>query len=90
MRSNLKTLLMSLLTAICFTFYVHDMAFFPKMYGSKESMCSHYVNLTFQHYNMETKTSTNEGVTMMDVYKEFNDRIAEHYKILQYKSRKVE
>jgi len=39
---------------------------------------------------METKTSTNEGVTMMDVYKEFNDRIAEHYKILQYKSRKVE
>jgi len=27
---------------------------------------------------------------MMDVYKEFNEKIAERYKILQYKSRKVE
>jgi len=27
---------------------------------------------------------------MMDVYKEFNEEIAERYKILQYKSRKVE
>jgi DNA polymerase alpha subunit A len=39
---------------------------------------------------MHTKTSLDEDVTMMDVYKEFNERIAERYKILQYKSRKVE
>lgn len=39
---------------------------------------------------MSTKTSSDEDVTMMDVYKEFNERIAERYKILQYKSRKVE
>jgi DNA polymerase alpha subunit A len=39
---------------------------------------------------MQTKTSANEDVTMMDVYKEFNEQIAESYKILQYKSRKVE
>jgi len=49
-------------------------------------MCSFY----FQHYNMQTKTSLDEDVTMMDVYKEFNEKIAERYKILQYKSRKVE
>ena len=49
-------------------------------------LCKFY----FQHYNMQTKTSTNEDVTMMDVYKEFNEKIAERYKILQYKSRKVE
>jgi DNA polymerase alpha subunit A len=34
--------------------------------------------------------SLDEDLTMMDVYKEFNERIAERYKILQYKSRKVE
>lgn len=51
-----------------------------------QSLCKFY----FQHYNLETKTSTNEDVTMMDVYKEFNEKIAERYKILQYKSRKVE
>lgn len=39
---------------------------------------------------MHTKTSLDEDVTMLDVYKEFNERIAERYKILQYKSRKVE
>jgi DNA polymerase alpha subunit A len=39
---------------------------------------------------MQTKTSLDEDVTMMDVYKEFNEKIAERYKILQYKSRKVE
>lgn len=39
---------------------------------------------------MRTKTSSDEDVTMMDVYKEFNERIAERYKILQYKSRKIE
>lgn len=51
-----------------------------------QSLCEFY----FQRYNMETKTSTNEDVTMMDMYKEFNEKIAERYKILQYKSRKVE
>jgi hypothetical protein len=51
-----------------------------------QSLCKFY----FQRYNKQTKTSTNEDVTMMDVYKEFNEEIAEHYKILQYKSRKVE
>lgn len=39
---------------------------------------------------MQTKTSTNEDVTMMDVYKEFTEKTAERYKILQIKSRKVE
>lgn len=39
---------------------------------------------------MQTKTSLDEDVTIMDVYKEFNEKIAERHKILQYKSRKVE
>ena len=51
-----------------------------------QSLCKFY----FQHYNMETKTSTIEDVTMMDVYKEFSEKIAECYKILHYKSQKVE
>ncbi|XP_021916659.1 LOW QUALITY PROTEIN: DNA polymerase alpha catalytic subunit [Zootermopsis nevadensis] len=43
-----------------------------------------------KHYNMQTKTSLDEDVTIMDVYKEFNEKIAERYKILEFKSRKVE
>jgi DNA polymerase alpha subunit A len=39
---------------------------------------------------MQTKTSLKEDVTIMDVYKEFNEKVAERYKIMQYKSRKVE
>ncbi|XP_060090074.1 DNA polymerase alpha catalytic subunit [Heteronotia binoei] len=33
---------------------------------------------------------TKNSVTMMDVYQEFNDKIAEKYKIMKFKSRKVE
>ncbi|XP_069676603.1 DNA polymerase alpha catalytic subunit-like [Periplaneta americana] len=43
-----------------------------------------------KHYDMKTKTDKEEEVTMMDVYKEFNEKIAESHKILQFKSRKVE
>lgn len=39
---------------------------------------------------MKTKTDKEEEVTMMDVYKEFNEKIAESHKILQFKSRKVD
>ncbi|PSN33886.1 DNA polymerase alpha catalytic subunit [Blattella germanica] len=39
---------------------------------------------------MNTDSETDEEVKMMDVYKEFNDKIATKYKILQFKSRKVE
>lgn len=39
---------------------------------------------------MQTKTSLDKDVTIMDVYKEFNEKIAERQKILQFKSRKVE
>ncbi|XP_069672423.1 DNA polymerase alpha catalytic subunit-like isoform X1 [Periplaneta americana] len=43
-----------------------------------------------KHYDMKTKTDKEEEVTMMDVYKEFNEKIPESHKILQFKSRKVD
>ncbi|XP_069673748.1 DNA polymerase alpha catalytic subunit-like isoform X3 [Periplaneta americana] len=43
-----------------------------------------------RHYDMKTKTDKEEEVIMMDVYKEFNEKIAESHKILQFKSRKVD
>lgn len=37
--------------------------------------------------DMATKTDTEEPVTMVDVYQEFNDRVAEKYKITKFKSK---
>nr|XP_060626106.1 DNA polymerase alpha catalytic subunit [Anolis sagrei ordinatus] len=40
--------------------------------------------------NISSGKETKDTVTMMDVYQEFNDHIAEKYKIMKYKSKKVE
>ncbi|KAF6204005.1 hypothetical protein GE061_002344 [Apolygus lucorum] len=40
-------------------------------------------------FNMTTRTSTDEDVSMSDVYEEFNKVIAPKYKILEFKSKKV-
>ena len=45
------------------------------------------VNL--QCFDLKTNQSTETPVNFMDVYEEFNSRIAERYKILQFKSRRV-
>ncbi|XP_072850377.2 DNA polymerase alpha catalytic subunit isoform X4 [Pogona vitticeps] len=39
---------------------------------------------------LSSDQETENPVTMMDVYQEFNDRVAEKYKIMKYKSKKVE
>lgn len=38
---------------------------------------------------MKTGESTGEPVSIADVYEEFNNKIAEKYKILKFRSRKV-
>ncbi|XP_077199119.1 DNA polymerase alpha catalytic subunit isoform X2 [Paroedura picta] len=40
--------------------------------------------------NLSSGKETENSVTMMDVYQEFNDKIAEKYKIMKFKSKKVE
>ena len=40
----------------------------------------------FQKMDMKTKTETNTPVTFVDVYKEFNDTVAEKFKIMKFKS----
>uniref|UniRef100_A0A803SSV4 DNA polymerase n=1 Tax=Anolis carolinensis TaxID=28377 RepID=A0A803SSV4_ANOCA len=40
--------------------------------------------------NMSSGKETKDTVTMKDVYEEFNDHVAEKYKIMKYKSKKVE
>ncbi|CAH0775041.1 unnamed protein product [Bemisia tabaci] len=40
-------------------------------------------------YNRSTNTSTDEEVSMMDVYNEFNNSVSNKYHINQFKSRKV-
>ncbi|XP_054830106.1 DNA polymerase alpha catalytic subunit [Eublepharis macularius] len=40
--------------------------------------------------DLSSGKETNKSVTMMDVYQEFNDKIAEKYKIMKFKSKKVE
>ena len=40
--------------------------------------------------DLKTKEPTDKAVTLFDVYEEFNTKITERYKILQFKSRKVE
>lgn len=37
--------------------------------------------------DMKTKMDTGEPVTMVDVYQEFNDHIAEKHKITKFKSK---
>ncbi|XP_077987275.1 DNA polymerase alpha catalytic subunit-like [Glandiceps talaboti] len=39
--------------------------------------------------NLKTNEETDDDVTMMDVYQEFNDSVAEKYKIMKFKSMKV-
>nr|XP_006813201.1 PREDICTED: DNA polymerase alpha catalytic subunit-like [Saccoglossus kowalevskii] len=39
--------------------------------------------------NLKTGVETDEEITFMDVYKEFNDHVAEKYKIMKFKSMKV-
>lgn len=40
-----------------------------------------------QKMDMKTKMDTGEPVTMVDVYQEFNDHIAEKHKITKFKSK---
>ncbi|KAG2457229.1 DPOLA polymerase, partial [Polypterus senegalus] len=40
--------------------------------------------------NLKTGEETDNPVTMMQVYQEFNDKIAEKYKIMKFRSKKVE
>ncbi|XP_070539037.1 DNA polymerase alpha catalytic subunit-like [Ptychodera flava] len=49
------------------------------------------VYLLPREYKIDLKSGedTEEKVTMMDMYKEFNDKIAEKYKIMKFKSMKV-
>ncbi|KAJ9591406.1 hypothetical protein L9F63_002012 [Diploptera punctata] len=43
-----------------------------------------------KRYDMKTNSETDEDVKMMDVYQEFNDKVAVKYKIMNFKSRKIE
>ncbi|CAG2056090.1 unnamed protein product, partial [Timema podura] len=42
------------------------------------------------HFDMSKNISTGKEVTLLDVYQEFNEKVATKYKIFQFKSRKVE
>lgn len=39
--------------------------------------------------DLKTKEESEDPVTMMDVYQEFNTSVAQKYKILEFKSKKV-
>nr|CAD7392203.1 unnamed protein product [Timema cristinae] len=43
-----------------------------------------------EHFDMSKNISTGKEVTLLDVYQEFNEKVATKYKIFQFKSRKVE
>nr|CAD7257853.1 unnamed protein product [Timema shepardi] len=43
-----------------------------------------------KHFDMSKNISTGKEVTLLDVYQEFNEKVATKYKIFQFKSRKVE
>ena len=49
-----------------------------------------YIFFNLQHYNMKTNSETDREVKMMDVYQEFNEKITVKYKIMNFKSRKIE
>ena len=50
-----------------------------------------YIKLlwSLQKIDMKTGESTGEPVSIAEVYEEFNNKIAEKYKILKFRSRKV-
>ena len=44
------------------------------------------MKLMFQKMNLKTKVEKDEAVSFVDVYQEFNDKIAEKYRIMKFKS----
>ncbi|KAJ8871338.1 hypothetical protein PR048_027655 [Dryococelus australis] len=65
-------------------YIIHGMIFL-----SLDSECMKKPQTLTTHYDLEKKLSTGKEVSILDVYSEF-DKICPKYKILEFKSRKVE